>query len=116
MPIAGPGWTPIDSRLFAMNVEAVLQQHLDAPGGRGDPPRAREAAALAAAYTYRGPAEPPSLKELVACFKAMQCLGEQCDEGDPGETELHKELAAATHAVACAIVEAMPEYEAGPWG
>ena len=36
-----------------MNVKSVLQQHLDAPGGRGDPPRAREAAALAAAYTYR---------------------------------------------------------------
>ena len=108
--------TEIGRRLFAMNVEAVLRQHVDAPGGRGGPPRTREAASLAAAYTYRGPAEPPSPGELVACFKAMQCLGQQCDEGDLGETGLHKELAAATRAVACAIVEAMPEYEAAPWG
>jgi hypothetical protein len=97
--------TEIGRRLLTMNVEAVNQRY---PGDETSP--------YGTDYAFRGSNIPPARKELIAGFKAMQCLEYQCSEGDVDQSALYAELTAAIGKIAEAIVTEMEEYQAAAWG
>lgn len=111
--------TEIGRRLFALNVEAVMQRYDDTQDNPADMPGPIEpipAAQLPKRYVYRGGAVPPNAREMAGLVKALRCLRYQCSGGDVGETPLFAELANAIGAVCEHIVASMPEYERAAWG
>ena len=56
-----------------------------------------------------------SRDELIRIYKAMNCLSYQCSEGNVPESPLFKQLEAAIGAVACRVVDLLPEYEKAAW-
>ena len=96
--------TTIGRKLFAMNYEALRQLY-------GDERNVWDG------QNYKATVKPPTkLADWVAGFKAIECLGYQCDEGNVPETDLFKALEAAEGKIATKIVSMLPEYERAPWG
>lgn len=117
--------TNIGRRLFALNIVACEERYPDCKRnpdslpGPCDTEGRSTALETAASFFVNAPRfrpVPMSQEPLVAGYKAMTCLRYQCSEGNVPDTALFKELARAIGEIACAIVEALPEYEAAPWG
>lgn len=116
--------TKIGRRLFAMNIVACEERYPDCRGNPDNLPGPCDSAGrstamdIAAAYAMRQPRfqVPMSKTPLIEGYKALSCLQYQCNEGHVSSTGLYKELERAINAVACAIVENLPEYEKARWG
>jgi hypothetical protein len=85
--------------LHDMNVSAVCQRYTDdSPGD----------------YPYEHPrGHAPS---LLHAYKALRCYLYQCSEGDVPLWTMYQMLVDYADHLANAIVQAMPEYDALPWG
>lgn len=115
--------TKIGRRLFALNIEAVMQRYPDCRAQPNDLPGPCDdkgnsiAHEIAAAFTCEVPAaESVTVDELCACVKSMHCLQYQCSEGNVPETRLYKALNRAIGRVCEHIVSNLPAYERAPWG
>lgn len=107
----------IGRRLFTLNIEAVMQRYPDCQNDPSHLPG--EAGCQHYPQIYLAPAlrtGPCGRALLVDSFEAMCCLRYQCSEGDvPEGASLYRELNGAIGAVACEIVQGLPEYEAAGW-
>ena len=109
--------TTVGRKLFAMNIEAVMQRYPDCRGNPRDLPGPRCAHALANEYqapTFAVGAT-HALRSLVHFYKAIQCLLYQCSEGNVPESPLYQELQRAAAELAGGIVRELPEYETAAW-
>jgi len=90
------------SALHQLNCEAIGQRYTSVVL-RSD---------LKGQHFYFRPVERPA----IAVYKAVSCLLYQCMEGDVPEQDLYQVLELISHRIAMNIVEALPEYDAAPWG
>lgn len=97
----------IGRALFALNVEAVRQRY----------PNEREMWTCDDAETFDfADFRDIGKLELVGCYKALQCVCYQCNEGTiPEMNPLFIAMQEATALLAVVIVASLPEYERAPW-
>lgn len=114
--------TEIGRRLYAMNVEAVMQRYPDCRDSPGDLPGPANARHLPMRYKFRGKRLTASCGgptvgglDWISHYKAMTCLSYQCSEGNVDESELYAELERAKGRIADHILSRTPEYDAAPW-
>jgi len=99
-------WNQIGRILYAMNNEAICQRY---PGTRGTFHDFQD-------YTFKGIPYMRDRAELVACYKAAQCLQYQCNEGNVDKTELFNDLGCIVLELQERIVAELPEYKSAEWG
>jgi hypothetical protein len=109
--------TDVGRKLFAMNLEAVMQRYPDCRDNPDDWPGPHGAHALAT--EYRAPALMPGFHrgaaDLVDFYKAIRCLIYQCSEGDIPNSPLFLELQRAAAELAHGIIETLPGYQRAGW-
>jgi hypothetical protein len=98
--------TAIGRALWAMNLDACQQRY----------PSHADRLKAGVPGNYIPPCRKLKPAELVAGFKALECLSYQCSEGNVPDSPLYGELTRVMGEVAVAIVRALPAYERAPWG
>lgn len=100
--------TQVAAILYQMNQEALKQRYPEShsDGGCSDIPE----------YRFSWVLGDSKIAKSVRAYKACQCLGYQCAEGDVPETPLYQELEAFEAWLAKEIVTMLPEYESAQWG
>ena len=106
----------IGRKLFALNVEAVMQRYPDCRENPNDLPGPHDVHLLA--DSYQAPpnlARPMDRAGMVASYKAVRSLLYQCSEGDVPDRPLFSELQRAAGEIAGEIVRSLPDYDKAPW-
>jgi len=109
--------TRVGRKLYAMNVEAVMQRYPDCRTTPGKLPGPDQAHRLP--VTYRAPRERLTVcrdpNTLIGCYKAVETLLHHCSEGHIPGSKLFTGLERAASRLATAIVRSLPAYEMAPW-